>query len=158
MPARPVARALVLGALGTAAAIGCSLDWNVRPDPRDASSSDAPDDGADRGTPLDATDDEGSVDVTPADGGQCEALLSDVVDKRKKARLCELASGQCAEKQMDLCCEVFVAKRDSGAADAFAKAVAAFHGAGCDAGCIGCPGGPVIGGCVLKGGEYLCDP
>jgi hypothetical protein len=160
MPARPVVRALALGALGAAGFVGCTLDWGVRPDPIEAGPPGEVD-GAPDGPniPDVVANDSNDRDAPPIEAGACGPLGGEVDARRKDARICTLgAPNQCADKQMDICCPIFVTKGDSGAAGAFARAVAAFKDAGCDAGCTGCSGLPVTGGCVQSGTNVSCSP
>ena len=92
----------------------CSLDWSVRPDPGDASlaesgSSDA--DAGDARVSPDAADTSVPTDapVSP-DAAACAALASDVAQKRKKARECQIGTaGQCTTTVDDECgCKVIV--------------------------------------------------
>lgn len=165
MPARQVqvVRALVWGALGAALFVGCTLDWTVRPDPGDASASEAGDERQVDGGPSEDQDATGSTDTstdTPVVDAACDALFQTVETQRKQARACALASGQCAEQETELCdCQLWVAKKDSGAADAFRKAVAAFKQSGCTITCKGCQSLiPGTSGCVSVAGELLCTP
>lgn len=156
MPARPVSRALFLGALGAAAFVGCSLDWQVRLSPVDDGGTDTADVQVEGAASPDAPAGDVEKDAG-TDADFCKALRANVEDKKKKARICMLApAGHCTEKQMDICCPVFVAKGDSGATDALRRAVDEFNDAGCEPDCKGCTGA-VVSGCVQMGAELLCS-
>jgi hypothetical protein len=138
---------------------GCSLDFTVRPDPGEAGSAiDGAPDGSDSAPTGDSGTNDAPVDVVVISDASCDALFVAADQARVEARACELAKGHCAEKEMGLCCETFVAQKDSGATAKFRAAVADFKAKGCNAGCTGCTGLPVVGGCVQQGGKFECSP
>ncbi|MDB4939190.1 MAG: hypothetical protein JWP87_6162 [Labilithrix sp.] len=143
----------------------CSLDWDVRTDP---GVTPVPETGTDvvdePPIGVDAADAEAEATDAPIspEAAACKALEDDVALKKKKARECVLASGQCQATVNDQCdCPVVVKMAGSTQATAYAAAVAKLIN---DCGKPPCvPSCPTIGTmvnwfCAQTGPEALCSP
>lgn len=153
---------MLVAALATsiigAIACACALDWDVRPDPGTNPDVLVPEAATEAATDAPAADAE--TDATPADAGECEALLADVGAKKLLARGCQLASGQCTTTVKDECeCDVVVALPSGSKTDVYVAAVAAYR-ASCTPSCAACPqlGVSTSWACLQSGGEIRCVP
>ncbi len=109
--------------------------------------------GADARLPADAGSD---VDASAAD---CDALRAEVEAKRKAARRCVLASGQCTEIVKDQCdCDVVIAIPGSAAVATYEAAVTAFESSGCARGCAQTCAATTPRNCLQNGADVLCVP
>ena len=164
MPARPVLRALGLGASFAAVVLACSLDWAVRLDDVDAS---RPEDGG----PEDNTPQDGSIDAeredAPANDAdatitvECVALYDQLDAALKNARQCvTLGVSECQQTVKDVCdCDVVVRQVGSSQAKDYEKTVAKLRDSGCPTGCTGalCPSTNGRG-CLSKPSGFECYP
>ena len=126
--------ASVIAAFVLAIAAGCSLSWEVRPDPGDGSAAPetslpdvhVPDTG------LDAPDDV-ATDVDVPDADPCDGLRAALVRAKANAKKCAFPSStQCKVTVKDECdCDVIVATAASSETTSYSDAVAAFLGASC---------------------------
>lgn len=143
--------------------LACSLDWAVRSDSDDASQPETGSDVIDAPIAKDAADTSVPTDapISP-DAGDCAALFDTVTLKRKKARECELAMGQCMATVQDECgCEVVVKDAGSTQSMDFKNAVDAFIAACGKPPCVAaCPpnGQPVSWFCMTDGTGTHCSP
>lgn len=144
----------------------CSLDWAVRAEPAEASvvegGADVVTDAAlDDAPPDSATED---APVSP-DAAACDALATDVVNARKKARECQIGTfGQCTTTVDDECgCKVVVTTAGSPNATAYTSAVSTLvTSCGQPAVCAttSCPqiGLPQSWACLSVAGDIRCTP
>ena len=159
MPARPVVRALCLGALGAAVFWGCTLDWTVRGDVVPGSSSGSPEASSEAARPLgDASDTE--AETPDAEAGACTTLTTTLVDARKRARECTTVGPltECQVTVKDECdCDVVVRLLGVPRTTELQNAVKAFVDAGCSKACPLCK--PTTGkSCLANGGPLECYP
>jgi hypothetical protein len=158
--------AVLAGTFAASAMLACSLDWDVRPDPgvgpvpeTGTDVVDAPPVGSDAAdADVDATTD---APISP-EAAACKALADDVVLKRKKARECVLAMGQCQATVNDECgCPVVVKTAGSTPSLEYAAAVAKLVNDCGKPPCVAaCPAiGPMVSwSCLQPGPEARCNP
>ncbi len=138
-----LALAGAIAGVTAAIAAGCSLGWEVRPDPGEAG---APDTSVlDVALTESGTDAPGDVgaDVVEADADPCAARRAAVAKARAGARKCTFPSAtQCKVTVKDECdCDVIVASAASAETTLYSEAVAAFLADACapSPACASCP-------------------
>ena len=125
---------------------GCALDWDVRPDPGDASPSETsmPMESGATDTSTDATND--TTDESPS--ASCVGLAADVEAARLKAKDCTLGMfpTPCSKTVKDACaCEVIVNAAATSLTTDYESAIATYLASctpDCSAACklLGSPG------------------
>ena len=125
------------GAIAGAASViaaGCSLGWEVRPDPG-APDTSVPDVGVSDTATDGATDapDDVVADGDATDADPCDGLRPSLAKARADAKKCAFPSvTQCKVTVKDECdCDVIVATAASSETTAYGEAVAKFLGASC---------------------------
>ena len=136
----------------------CSLDWNVRSDPGDASSP-LPEAALDAPIETDAAD---GAAVDAPDGAACAALAAEVKRTRAKAKACTTIGTLCTGTVNDECdCPVSVRVATSTENTDYTNAVAALVAAcGRPATCVTCPSFPAanLRSCLQNGAITECYP
>lgn len=153
--------AAVLASGMLAIAAGCSLSWEVRPDPSDGSvapESSVPDVSV-PDTGVDASEDAPAEAESDA---ACTTPSAVLAAKRKAARTCTLATADCKSMSVkDECdCDVPVRSTSSAETAAYSAAVADWVAA-CGKGlCAGCPTitAPATWACLQPDGTIHCTP